>query len=146
MRVEDEELNFSNGSSIRLLAPGQSTILAVWMTITNDLLNYASVTANPSTSTGVDLVGYEDVSDVDPSEVAMISHGADIDVQNTGKFHVRHSSGLTIYTSVHWSRRRDLLWNRESQGAGDWICWHRSDLLFRSDKYGRNSFEERGFG
>lgn len=91
VRVEDEELNFSNGSSIRLLAPGQSTILAVWMTITSDLLNYASVTANPSTSSGVDLVGYEDVSDVDPSEVAMISHGAEIDVQNTGKFPVRHS-------------------------------------------------------
>lgn len=104
MRVNDDELNFSNDSSIRLLAPGQTTILAVWMMITSDLINYASVTANPSTSTGADMIGYEDVSDVDPSEVAMITHGAEIDVQNTGTYLVPLLILLTHFSSVYRPR------------------------------------------
>jgi hypothetical protein len=86
VKVRDDELKFSNGgSSIGILAPGQTTILSVWTTLDANLINHATVTANPSTSDGTDMVGYEDVTDVDPSEVILLSYEAAIDVQNTGK-------------------------------------------------------------
>jgi hypothetical protein len=105
VKVRDEELNFSNDSTIRILAPGQTTILSVWMTIDANLLNHATVTANPSTSSGADMVGYEDVTDVDPSEVIVLSYQAEIDVQNTGNLHATPVVCLVLTTlsSVPWA-------------------------------------------
>ena len=85
VELDDVELDFADDTSIALLAPGQSSLIWFTTTITNDLVNSATVLGNPTTATGEDLVGYPDVSDVDPSEVAKLSIPAEIEVQNTGK-------------------------------------------------------------
>lgn len=84
VKLNNVELEFSDDSSITLLAPGQSTLISYSSTISGDLINSASVLGNPTTSGGEDLIGYPDVSDVDPSEVKKVEFPAEIDVENTG--------------------------------------------------------------
>jgi len=90
VKLNDVELVFSDDSTIDLLAPGESSLISFSTAIASDLVNSASVVGNPVTSSGGDLVGYPDVSDVDPSEVAMLVYPAEIDVQNTGMLSTRH--------------------------------------------------------
>jgi hypothetical protein len=75
--IGDKELNFTD-KSIGLLAPTQSVMLSVPRTITGPLKNFATVTANPVTSTGEDIPDLADVTATDPSEVGQLANNAKI--------------------------------------------------------------------
>jgi hypothetical protein len=65
------------------LAPGQSTSVSLAGNITADLDNLAIVTASPVLPNGSPIVGISDVTNSDPSGVAMIVVIAKITVDNT---------------------------------------------------------------
>jgi uncharacterized repeat protein (TIGR01451 family) len=75
--IDDKELNFTD-KSIGILAPTQSVMLSVPRTINGSLKNFATVTANPVTSTGDDIPDLADVTATDPSEVGQLANNAKI--------------------------------------------------------------------
>lgn len=68
--LEDQVLSFAN-SSIGLLAPGESIMVALPSTIPGNLTNIAVVTGNPVFANGTDLTDQADVSHSDPSAVGL---------------------------------------------------------------------------
>ena len=68
--VVNAELIFKN-SSITILAPGKSILIAVVSKITANMTNTVSVTAKPTLADGTVIVGKKDVNASDPSSVIM---------------------------------------------------------------------------
>ena len=84
VKLSDLDLDFSDDSSIAMLAPGDSSMVFFETTITAPLVNVVNATATASTPAGEDAVpGSEDISDSDPSEVLMLAHEASVQVMNT---------------------------------------------------------------
>ena len=68
--LTNDDLTFSD-SSIGQLAPGQSETVSYQTTMSANLVNTVVVVGNPVTDDGTDLMGVDDVTDNDPSEVLL---------------------------------------------------------------------------
>lgn len=79
--VHNSHLSFTD-LSVGLLAPGDSAVVIYAGLITGDDRNVVQVAANPVTPNEEDIVGAEDVSDSDPSEVATIDANPRITIKN----------------------------------------------------------------
>jgi hypothetical protein len=75
--LENVELNFTD-KSIGQLAPGASVLVYKVLPLTANLTNTVKVTANPTLASGMDVSGASDVTDTDPSEVAVVKSPGDI--------------------------------------------------------------------
>lgn len=79
--LTNDDLAFTD-DSIGQLAPGDKTTISYQTTITANLVNTVVVTGNPVTSDGTDLMGIDDVTDNDPSEVLQNSAIPAIEIIN----------------------------------------------------------------
>lgn len=79
--LTNDDLAFTD-DSIGQLAPGDKTTISYQTTITANLVNTVVVTGNPVTSDGTDLMGIDDVTDNDPSEVLQNSAIPAIEITN----------------------------------------------------------------
>lgn len=79
--VHNGHLSFTD-LSVGLLAPGESALVIFAGLIEGDDRNVVQVAANPVSATEEDIVGAEDVSDSDPSEVSTIDANPRINIKN----------------------------------------------------------------
>lgn len=80
--VDDKELSFNQVIS-RVLAPGESELISLPGKINNNLLNTATVNANPILRDGTDIAGIPDVTSNDWSAVEKPVFTANVKVDNT---------------------------------------------------------------
>jgi hypothetical protein len=82
LRVDDVALQFAD-TSIKMLAPGNSTTLFAERTIAAKLTNMANVTGSPSLMNGTLILDMSQVSASDPSKVDLKSHAPNVAISNT---------------------------------------------------------------
>jgi Na+-translocating ferredoxin:NAD+ oxidoreductase RnfG subunit len=79
--VHNHHLSFTD-ISVGILAPGESKLVIYPTVITGNDINVVQVAANPVTPSGEEIIGAEDVSDSDPSEVETIDANPRISIKN----------------------------------------------------------------
>lgn len=80
--LKNPDLEFTDSSSIDILAPGETAIVAYTTTINGNLVNTVEVIGNPVKPDGSDLLGVDDVKDSDPSEVVEKQGNPSINIEN----------------------------------------------------------------
>ena len=78
--VANEQLSFS--VTVPILAPGLISMIALQREITTSLQNIATVTANPTLVSGVDIPGVVDVSASDPSSIVLLAYSPAVEIAN----------------------------------------------------------------
>lgn len=100
--INNIALDFYDGSSVAILAPGDSFTVSLPSTIETTLENIADVTAIPITPEGVEITGVDDVTDSDTSEVEKLEHDASILIENN--VYLGHDDGQSCDTDAAISR------------------------------------------
>jgi uncharacterized repeat protein (TIGR01451 family) len=81
--VTDKELGFTDITTIKSLAPGETVMIPFASMITSTLANTAKVVGSPSLKDGTVIPGKDPVFATDPSKVEKIDHIPSIDIVNT---------------------------------------------------------------
>lgn len=96
LKVDNRDINYHE-HTIPNLAPNEKHMLFVEREITKSLVNVASVVGNPVFGDGRDLVDMDDVTDADPSEIALLAHEPSLSVTATA--YSGSDGGLSCQTS-----------------------------------------------
>ena len=78
--VFNEQLAFN--ATLPILAPGLTSMITLPGQISESLQNIATVTANPTSASGIDLSDVADVSSSDPSSIALIAFQPAVELAN----------------------------------------------------------------